>query len=402
MNAEWEDKLQEDFMQNKKWLPDLWLSAGGIVSSSSSPTWHLAISIGLSPVPLITMAASSTSELLLTDIATQDITCIPSNYIRPISDRPNLLDVEFSNAQIPLVDLQDLLGPDRSRVVEAIGLACQNGGFFQVKNHGIPEAMIDDVLRVSKEFFQLPVSERLKNYSDDPMKTTRLSTSFNVRTEKVRSWRDYLRLHCYPLEHFVHEWPSNPGTFRQIVSDYCKKVRDVALQILEAMSESLGLEQNYISKALGSHAQHMAINYYPPCPQPELTYGLPAHKDPNVITLLLQDDVPGLQVLKDANWVAVDSSRYNLVINVGDQIQALSNGKYKSVLHRAVVNDSSPRISIPTFYCPSPDAVIRPAESLVGEEHPPLYRSFTYAEYYDKFWSQGLNSASCLDVFRAR
>jgi len=70
------------------------------------------------------------------------------------------------------------------------------------------------------------------------------------------------------------------------------------------------------------------------------------------------------------------------------------------VLHRAVVNSDSERISVPTFYCPSPDAVIEPAEAFVDEQHPPMYGRFTYAEYYDKFWSQGLQSASCLDLFK--
>jgi len=77
----------------------------------------------------------------------------------------------------------------------------------------------------------------------------------------------------------------------------------MVLMFLEAISESLGLEGEYLNKALGSHGQHMAINYYPPCPSTWLTYGLPGHKDPNVITVLLQDGVPGLQVLGDGKWV---------------------------------------------------------------------------------------------------
>ena len=85
---------------------------------------------------------------------------------------------------------------------------------FKIVNHGVPEEVIDNMMNVSKEFFNLPESERMKNYSDDPLKTTRLSTSFNVKTEKVSNWRDYLRLHCHPLEDYVHEWPANPPSFR--------------------------------------------------------------------------------------------------------------------------------------------------------------------------------------------
>lgn len=87
---------------------------------------------------------------------------------------------------------------------------------FQVKNHGIPETTIDKIMGLAREFFRLPESERLKNYSDDPSKTTRLSTSFNVKTEKVSNWRDFLRIHCYPLEDYVDEWPSNPPSFRSV------------------------------------------------------------------------------------------------------------------------------------------------------------------------------------------
>jgi hypothetical protein len=93
---------------------------------------------------------------------------------------------------------------------------------------------------------------------------------------------------------------------RQVVGTYSKEARALALRLLEAISESLGLERSHMVKAMGRHAQHMALNYYPPCPQPELTYGLPGHKDPNAITLLLQDGVSGLQVQRDGRWVAVN------------------------------------------------------------------------------------------------
>lgn len=90
-----------------------------------------------------------------------------------------------------------------------------------MKNHGIEEDVINKMLSVAKEFFHLPESERVKNYSDDPLKTMRLSTSFNVRTEKVASWRDYLRLHCHPVEEYIHGWPSNPPSFRYYTVCVC-------------------------------------------------------------------------------------------------------------------------------------------------------------------------------------
>ncbi|KAM3369095.1 hypothetical protein ACQJBY_017157 [Aegilops geniculata] len=346
------------------------------------------------------MAPAIAAKPLLSDLVAQSRQ-VPSSHIRAVRDRPDLANVDHvSGAGIPLIDLKHLDGPGRRRVVEAIGAACENDGFFMVTNHGIPEAVVEGMLRVAREFFHLPESERLKCYSDDPKKAIRLSTSFNVRTEKVSNWRDFLRLHCYPLESFVDQWPSNPPAFREVVGTYSTEARALALRLLEAISESLGLERGHMVKAMGRHAQHMAVNYYPSCPQPELTYGLPGHKDPNAVTLLLQDGVSGLQVQRDGRWVAVSPVPGALVINIGDQLQALSNDRYKSVLHRVIVNSESERISVPTFYCPSPDAVVAPAEALVDGGHPLAYRPFTYQEYYEEFWNMGLESASCLDRFR--
>lgn len=112
-------------------------------------------------------------------------------------------------------------------------------------------------------------------------------------------------------------------TYRDVVSTYCKEVRELGLKLLGVISESLGLEREYIEKVLGDEqGQHMAINYYPPCPEPDLTYGLPAHTDPNTLTILLLDhQVPGLQVLKDGKWIAVDPHPNALTVNIGDQLQ---------------------------------------------------------------------------------
>ncbi|VAH50212.1 unnamed protein product [Triticum turgidum subsp. durum] len=161
------------------------------------------------------MAPAIAAKPLLSDLVAQSGQ-VPSSHIRAVGDRPDLANVDHeSGAGIPLIDLKHLDGPGCRRVVEAIGAACENDSFFMVTNHGIPEAVVEGMLRVAREFFHLPESERLKCYSDDPKKAIRLSTSFNVRTEKVSNWRDFLRLHCYPLESFVDQWPSNPPAFRK-------------------------------------------------------------------------------------------------------------------------------------------------------------------------------------------
>lgn len=91
---------------------------------------------------------------------------------------------------------------------------------------------------------------------------------------------------------------------------------------MELISESLGLEKDEINKILGEPEQHMAVNFYPPCPAPDLTYGLPPHTDPNALTILLQDQqVTGLQVLNNDQWIKVDPYPDAFVVNIGDQLQ---------------------------------------------------------------------------------
>ncbi|KAK7317069.1 hypothetical protein RJT34_00993 [Clitoria ternatea] len=322
---------------------------------------------------------------------------LPESYIRPESERPRLSEVSACH-DVPIIDLAS---ENRTEIAHEIGEACRSYGFFQVINHGVSLEAVEEMRDAAHGFFNLPVEEKVKLYSEDPSKTTRLSTSFNVKKEKVHNWRDYLRLHCYPLEKYVREWPSNPSSFKESVTKYCKEVRELGFRIQEYISESLGLEKYYIKNVLGEQGQHMAVNYYPPCPEPELTYGLPGHTDPNALTILLQDlHVTGLQVLKDGKWLAVNPHPNAFVINIGDQLQALSNGLYKSVWHRAVVNAEKPRLSVASFLCPNDEALVSPAKSLTEDGSGAIYRGFTYAEYYKKFWSRNLDQEHCLELFK--
>ncbi|RZC80957.1 hypothetical protein C5167_043547 [Papaver somniferum] len=135
---------------------------------------------------------------------------LPQNYIRPESERPNLSKVTTCK-DIPIIDLSCT---NRTQLIHRIGEACRVFGFFQVINHGISGESTENMIKIAREFFKLPMDEKLKYYSDDPTKTMRLSTSFNVKKETVHNWRDYLRLHCHPLDKFVQDWPSSPPPFK--------------------------------------------------------------------------------------------------------------------------------------------------------------------------------------------
>lgn len=126
----------------------------------------------------------------------------------------------------------------------------------------------------------------------------------------------------------------------------------------------------------------LQLNSYPACPDPDRAMGLAAHTDSTLFTILHQSNTSGLQVFREeTGWVNVPPVYGALVVNVGDLLQILSNGLYKSVLHRVVVNRSRHRLSVAYLYGPTKNVKISPLSKLVDNYHPPLYRPVTWSEY---------------------
>ncbi|KAH9316217.1 hypothetical protein KI387_024844, partial [Taxus chinensis] len=297
---------------------------------------------------------------------------LPTNYVLPPSERPNATPVAVTpGSRLPVIDISGLGAARHSEVVAAIGKACQDFGFFQVVNHGVPASMIRDMIRVTSEFFELPLPERKKYMSDDMTKPVRYGSSFNQLKDQVLCWRDFLKLYCHPSQKTVHLWPSNPPDYRRVASAYSDEMRTMAERVMGAIVESLGLPQKYLDETCKDGSQVMVINYYPACPEPELTLGMPPHTDYGCMTILLQDSVGGLQVLKDNQWEGVQPIPNSFIINIGDHFEVMSNGKYKSVLHRAVVNPEKFRVSVATLLSMQLQSNIAPAPELIDDDHPP-------------------------------
>ncbi|XP_058077936.1 protein DMR6-LIKE OXYGENASE 2-like [Magnolia sinica] len=325
---------------------------------------------------------------------------VPESYIFPLEKRPSDVAVPTSN-KIPVVDLGGVhcRGCDQAQVINQILRASEEFGFFQLVNHGVPEKTIHDVMSVAEEFFEMPVEERAKLYSDDRNQIVRVNTSIDYNNEDVHFWRENLRHPCHPLEKFVHLWPEKPSRYRDVIGTYSVEVRGLALRILELICEGLGLERDYFSNGLGS-TQLMSINHYPKCPDPTLTLGLPKHCDPNVITLLLQGEVCGLQVFKDGEWMAVEALPNAFVVNLGQQMQIISNGQLKSVEHRVVTNSTASRTTIVTFIHPDNGSIIAPASTLVDVRSPPLYRAFQFQDFLSAHFEKSGDKESTLELFK--
>ncbi|CAN4117160.1 unnamed protein product [Withania somnifera] len=270
---------------------------------------------------------------------------VPRKYIFPISERPNIYNTINGKPQgvskghnlikLPIIDFAQLHGPNRAQVLDSLSDACENYGFFQLVNHGIQEEVIRSMVDVGGRFFDLPLVEREKYMTTDMTTPVRYGTSFNQTNDGVFSWRDFLKLVCDPLPDVLPHWPSSPNDFREMAVAYSKETRILFIKLVEAILESLGIckvittknktQQNddeMLLKEFENGSQLMAVNFYPPCPNPDLTLGMPPHSDYGFLTLLLQDEVEGLQVKCNGDdWVTVQPIPGAFVVNVGDHLE---------------------------------------------------------------------------------
>ncbi|XP_073060174.1 probable 2-oxoglutarate-dependent dioxygenase SLC1 [Primulina eburnea] len=321
---------------------------------------------------------------------------VPRKYILPVSERPNAISSEKSseseiNLQLPVIDFAELQGCNRSQVLKSLACACENYGFFQLVNHGIPDEIISNMVNVSRRFFELPLAEREKYMSADTSSPVRYGTSFNQANDGVFCWRDFLKLVCHPIEDALPHWPSTPLDFRQLVAAYAEETRFLFLMLVEAIAESLGLkdsrkkgtesDKNELSKEFENGSQLMVVNCYPPCPEPDLTLGMPPHSDYGFLTLLLQDEVKGLQIHHRDKWVTVQPVPGSFVVNVGDHLEIFSNGKYKSVLHRVLVNNTRYRVSVASLHSFPFTSTVRPSPKLISDGSPRRYKDTNFASF---------------------
>lgn len=322
------------------------------------------------------------------------ITKVPDKYILPVSDRPDVINEEDTNIhelnlKLPIIDFAELRGPNRSRVLESLNSACENHGFFQLVNHGISSDVISEMMDVGRRFFELPFEELEKFMSIDMRSPVRYGTSFNQTKDGVFCWRDFLKLVCHPLPDVLPHWPSSPLDFRNKGVTYANESKTVFLKLIEAILESLELtttekktrETEEILKEFEDGSHLMVLNCYPPCPQPDLTFGMPPHSDYGFVTLVLQDEVEGLQIMSENRWHTVQPVPNSFVVNVGDHLEIFSNGRYKSVLHRVLANSSKSRISIASLHSLPFESTVRPWPKLLDEKNPRQFMDTHFSDF---------------------
>ncbi|XP_041009694.1 scopoletin 8-hydroxylase [Juglans microcarpa x Juglans regia] len=324
------------------------------------------------------------------------LSMVPDRYIQPIQERINDKQNTISH-KLPPIDLSKLDGPNHDQVLEDITAAAETLGFFQVINHGVPVELLESLKDAAHRFFGRPPAEKaVYRHGVSPNSHVKYGTSFVPDKEKALEWKDYISMTYTSNTDALDHWPKD---VKEAALEYLKTSSKMVRRLMEILMSKLGEtvvdDDSRIDAVIGS--KMVNINFYPACPNPELTVGVGRHSDMGTLTVLLQDGIGGLYVKVDQDhqeddgkngeyWIEIPPIPGALVINVGDTLQILSNGRYKSAEHRVRTTRSESRVSIPIFMTPKASEIIGPLPGVVEKDGVARYREFVFQDYMNNFF----------------
>ena len=308
----------------------------------------------------------------------------------------------MSKSIVPVVDLAKFTSgtpEEKSEFIKNLGKAFHEIGFVAVKNHGIPQELIDGFYRTAKSFFGLETNVK-RSYEVPGLAGQRGYTSFgkeHAKQSEVADLKEFFQIgqtvrdddpikSQYPDNVVVNEMPE----FSQMGVDLYASFEQSGAHLLKAIAIYLDLGDDYFDQKIHNGNSILRAIHYPPIKEePETAIRAEQHEDINLITLLVGASAGGLQLLTMENeWVAVTPEPDEIVINVGDMLQRLTNNYMKSTTHR-VVNPPReewhlPRLSIPFFLHPRSSMDLTCLDKCVSDETPLAYEPITAGEYLDE------------------
>ncbi|KAL3751183.1 hypothetical protein ACJRO7_012064 [Eucalyptus globulus] len=341
------------------------------------------------------------SKLGVKGLLDSGLASLPPLFIHPPETLSNLRPARPRPGSIPTIDLSGCCdSARRPAVVGEVSRAARELGFLQVVNHGVPAEVLDRTVAAVKAFHEQPAEAKARIYRRQSDTGVSFFSNVDLFLSKAASWRDTLQVRLGPKLADVEEIPE---VCRNEVLEWNQQVERLGSILLGLLSEGLGLSPGKLQELTCLDMRMMVGHYYPYCPQPDLTVGLTSHADPGVITVLLQDQVGGLQVKHGDEWVDVTPVPGALVVNIGDILQIMSNDEYKSIDHRVLANPGQePRVSIAVFCNPSNrENEFGPFPELVSSDKPAAFRQFTLNEYMRRFFTKELDGKSLINYFRA-
>ncbi|GLT50583.1 hypothetical protein SLA2020_240610 [Shorea laevis] len=338
------------------------------------------------------------------ELAKQPITKIPSRYVRPDQSPPPITgDLPSPPVpSVPVIDLHKLVNPDSvSSELDSLHSACKEWGFFQVINHGISASLLEEFKLEIENFFNLSYEEK-KKFWQQPDNHEGFGQLFVVSEEQKLDWSDMFYVTTLPHNLRRNDlFEKLPTKLRETLKAYSMEMKNLALLILDQMGRALKMDAEEIRVLFTDGVQSMRMNYYPPCPEPEMAIGFTPHSDADALTILFQlNQTEGLQIRKDGRWIPIKPLPNAFVVNIGDIMEIVSNGLYRSIEHRAMVNSTRDRLSVATFYSSKLDLELGPAPSIIGPNNPAIFQRVPLGKYFKEFFARKLNGKSYLDFMR--
>jgi isopenicillin N synthase-like dioxygenase len=306
---------------------------------------------------------------------------------------------------IPSLDLNDFTSGDqavRNKFVQQLGEAYNNIGFVAVRNHYLTDDLSAKLYAIIKKFYALPDDVKQK-YEIAGLAGQRGYIGKGKEHAKGRNTGDLKEFYHVGQEVLDNDpikkeypdnvWPTELPEFEAIALDVYKRLEKTGIQLLRAIALYLNLPEDYFdAKVHHGNSILRPIHYFPienPDSVPEDAVRAAEHGDINLITLLMGASADGLQVLRrDGKWIPITALPEQLVVNVGDMLERLTNKKLKSTIHR-VVNPprhlmNHPRYSIPFFMHPRSEMDLTALPSCVDESHPKLWDDITAGEFLNQ------------------
>ncbi|KAF7816418.1 protein SRG1-like [Senna tora] len=316
---------------------------------------------------------------------------VPDRYIQEHEKRPFLKTQNPTSYEIPIIDFSLLTKRDEDEQ-KKLDYACKKYGFFQLINHGVVEELIQRMKSAEAACFDLPLEVK-KKYAMAENDVQGYGQVFVVSEEQKLDWADIFFLMTYPPQHTTYKnWPLIVPDFKETVEEYSAEICRVSEEILANLSLLMKMKEDGLKELHKVMRLSTRMNYYPPCSKPELVLGLSPHSDSGSITILVQhDDIPGLQIRHQGQWIPIKPLPGAFVVNVGDTLEVWSNGVFKSVEHRAVTNARKARMSIPIFVRPDDEAEIGPVDTMLCDNNgQALYKRIKYIDYVRSYLDRKL------------
>lgn len=288
----------------------------------------------------------------------------------------------MGEACIPTVDLSPFLREDedgKKKAMEVITQACSEYGFFQIVNHGVSLDLLKEAMELSKTFFGYSDEEKSKT---NPSSNAPLPAGYNRQPLHSPDKNEYLLV--FPPGSSFNVFPQNPPEFRDILEETFVQMSKMGVLLESIISECLGLPNKFLKEFNHDRSWDflVALRYFPASNNDN--NGITEHEDGNCVTFVIQDEVGGLQVLKNGEWIPVVPADGTIVVNVGDAIQVLSNKKFKSATHRVVRTEGRSRYSYVFFHNLEGDKWVEPLPQFTQDiGKPPKYRGFLYKDYQE-------------------